>query len=169
MEPQAWDPFVDVDADLFEYVVVGIPRLSALDRVATALGELVRSRAIRIVDVVGLVKESAGAVEVIEVDDVGPLQALGQLDGYAGGLLSSHDLALAANAVAPGTAAILLLVEDRWAGPLSQAARTAGGRLLGGERVPRSRMLPALADVSGFVDPSGHAEEEDHATHDEVT
>ncbi len=174
-KPQTGTPFfdvdvdVDVDPDLVEYVVVGVPELSALDRVATALGELVRSHVIRILDVVTLVKQSDGAVEVLEVDAVGPLRALRQLGGYFGGFLSSHDLILAADAVAPDTAAILLLVEDRWAGPLSRAARTAGGRVLGGERVPHSRMLLALADA-GFVDASGKAgEEEEHATHGEVT
>jgi len=170
MEPLDWEPLVDVDADLVEYVVVGVRELSALDRVAAALGEIVRSQAIRILDVVTLVKHSDGDVEVLEVDDIGPLRALSKVGGYVGGFLSSHDLVLAADAVAPDTAAILLLVEDRWAGPLSRAARTAGGRVLGGERVPRSRMLPALANVSDFVDAAGQAEEEDHdAAPDEVT
>jgi hypothetical protein len=40
--------------------------------------------------------------------------------------------------------AILLLVEDRWATDLSAAARRAGGRIVGGERVERSRVEIAI-------------------------
>jgi hypothetical protein len=171
MRSQQWEPSVDVDADLVEYVIVGVPELSALEAVATALAALVRSHAIRILDVVTLVKASDGSVEVREVDDVDALAVLGQVPGYFGGLLSSHDLALASDAIAPNTAGILLLAEDRWAGPLSVAAREAGGRVLGGERVLRGRIHPALADAVGFIDQSGReaGEEEDHATHREVT
>jgi hypothetical protein len=165
-----WDPSVDVDADLVEYVTVGVPQLASLDRVANALATLVRSHAIRILDVVVLVKASDGSVEVLEFDDVDALRGMAEVGGYFGGFLSSRDLSLVADAVIPDTAAIVLLAEDRWAGPLSVAARAAGGRVLGGERVPRGRIHPALADAAGFVNSSGPADdEEDHATDDEVT
>jgi hypothetical protein len=160
-----WDASVDIDVDLVEYVMVEVPELSSLDRVATALAELVRSHAIRILDVVTVVKASDGSVEVLET-----LRALGQVGGYFGGFLSSRDLILAAQAVAPGSTAIVLLAEDRWAEPLSGAARAAGGRVLGGERVPRSRIYPALADAAGFVDPAGPDDEgEHHAAHGAIT
>jgi hypothetical protein len=161
---------IEIDVDLVEYVIVEVPALSSLDRVATALAEVVRSRAIRILDVVTVVKAGDGSVEVLEVDDVDTLRALGDVGGYFGGFLSSRDLILAAHAVAPDSTAIVLLAEDRWAKPLSGAARAAGGRVLGGERVPRSRMYPALADASGFADPTAPDDEgEHHATHDAIT
>jgi hypothetical protein len=168
-----WNRPVDVDADLVEYVVVGVPELASLDSVANALAALVRSNAIRILDVVVLVKASDGSFEVLEFDDVDALRGMSEVGGYFGGLLSSRDLSLVAEAVIPDTAAIVLLAEDRWAGPLSVAARAAGGRVLGGERVPRGRIHPALAGAPGFVGPSGPAEgedeEENHATDDEAT
>lgn len=166
-----WDPSdTDVDADLVEYVIVGSPGISSLDQVATALAELVRSHAIRLLDVVTIVKARDGSLEVLEVDEVNALSALGEVGGYYGGFLSSHDVNLAAQAVAPETAALLLLAEDRWAGPLSVAARAAGGRVLGGERVPRSRMHPALADAIGYLgQPGPEDKEESHAPDDEVT
>lgn len=165
-----WDASVDIDVNLVEYVIVEVPELSSLNRVATALAELVRSHAIRILDVVTVVKASDGSVEVLEVNDVDALRPLSNVGGYFGGFLSSRDLILAAQAVTPDSTAVLLLAEDRWAGPLSGAARAAGGRVLGGERVPRSRMYPALADASGFVDPTGpDDEEEHHATHGAIT
>jgi hypothetical protein len=169
MKPHARDPSLEVDADLVELVVVGLPEISALDQVATALHELVQLQAMRILDVVTLVKRSDGAVDVLELEDVDSFPVLERQGGCYGGLLSSRDLVVAADAVSPGTAAILLLVEDRWAAPLSRAARSAGGQVLGGERVPGSRMRAALAGVPGFVDASATAEEETHATHGEIT
>jgi Family of unknown function (DUF6325) len=169
-----WDRPVDVDADLVEYVIVGVPELASLDSVAKALATLVRSNAIRILDVVVLVKAGDGSVEVLEFDDVDALRGMREVGGFFGGLLSSRDLSLVADAVMPDTAAIVLLAEDRWAGPLSVAARAAGGSVLGGERIPRGRIHPALADAADLVDPSGPAEEDeeeekDHATDDETT
>jgi hypothetical protein len=168
--PQDWHPSVDVDADLVEYVVVALPDLTSLERVAAALAELVSSQAIRILDVVTVVKAADGAVEVLEIEDVDTLAGLRQVGGYFGGLLSSNDVSQAAQAVTPGTAALLLLAEDRWAGPLSVAARAAGGRVLAGERVPRSRMGPALADAAGFVAVAPDDEKEvRHAADGEVS
>lgn len=142
------DPLVEVDADLVEYVVVGLPETGSLDRIATALVGLVDASAIRILDVVVLAKAGDGIVELLEVGDVESLRPLTKTEGWYGGLLSSHDVALVSATLAPESAAVLLLAEDRWAEPLARAARTAGGRLLGGERIPRSRVHASLAGVT---------------------
>jgi hypothetical protein len=173
MEPDVMtgrsDPLVDVDADLVEYVVVGVPDTGSLELIARALTDLVDVSAIRILDVVVLAKAADGTVDVLEVGDVDSLTALGQTEGWYGGLLSSHDVALVATTLAPDSAAVVLLAEDRWAEPLAQAARTAGGRLLGGERIPRNRVQAGLAGaVADLVahHPSDHVgEEAEGATH----
>ena len=40
--------------------------------------------------------------------------------------------------------ALILVVEDRWAQLLSDAAREGGGRIVGGERIPRHRIAQSL-------------------------
>ena len=40
----------------------------------------------------------------------------------------------------PGTSALIVVVEDRWAQLLADAARDGGGRIIGGERIPRHRL-----------------------------
>jgi hypothetical protein len=142
------DADADVDADLVEYVVVGVPDTGSLDRVAAALADLVDACAIRVLDVVVLAKAGDGSMDVLEAADVDSLGTLAQSDGWYGGLLSSHDVALVSATLAPATTAVLLLAEDRWARPLARAARTAGGRLLGGERIPRSRVHASLAGAA---------------------
>ncbi|MBA2956538.1 hypothetical protein GON03_00715 [Nocardioides sp. MAH-18] len=139
------------DLDLLEYVLVSAPSVSGLDQVAAAAAELVTGGVIRLVDVVGLVRaDDEAGVRVVRLEDAPPLAALAALaDG--GVLLSRHDVELAAVTLAPGDAALLLLVEDCWASALSSAARRSGGRLTAGERVGRDRVLAAL-DEPGRTD-----------------
>ena len=56
------------------------------------------------------------------------LAALESVDGDVGGFLSEDDIALTAGALQPGTSALLVVVEDRWAQLLADAARAGGGR-----------------------------------------
>jgi hypothetical protein len=53
---------------------------------------------------------------------------------------------LAAEAVDPESAAIILVTEDRWARPLADAARDAGGLIVAGERIPKARIEAALGE-----------------------
>ena len=55
-----------------------------------------------------------------------------------------HDLELVSLSLEPGTAALVLVTEDRWAGPLSEAAGRVGGRIVAGERIPPARLRAAL-------------------------
>jgi hypothetical protein len=135
---------VGPDLDLLEHVLVSAPDLAGLGPVASATAGLVVGGAIRLVDVVGLVRADGEAgVRVLEPEDTEPLRLLA---AYAEGgpLLSRHDIELAAVSLAPGVAALLLLLEDRWAAALSNAARSVGGQVVAGERVARDRVRAAL-------------------------
>jgi hypothetical protein len=138
-----------VDTDLVEYIVVAVPDLASLSQVATAVRLLTESGVIRILDLVVIARSADdGLITVMEFDEVDSLAALRDVDGEAGGLLSAHDIDLAAAALAPESAGILLLAEDSWAEPLSQAAQHAGGRVIAGERIPRSRIEAALRKLA---------------------
>jgi hypothetical protein len=64
---------------------------------------------------------------------------------FRGSLLSENDIRLAALALPPGGAGLVLVAEDRWAAPLAEAARGVGGRIAAGERIPAHRVDRALA------------------------
>jgi hypothetical protein len=128
------------DLDLVEYLVISVPRLSANAGVASALKELVESSSIRILDLVGVEARDDGRYVAIEPEDLPGLAELQGVEGEVGGMLSEDDLALACSALSPGAAALILVVEDRWAGLLADAARHNGGRIIGGERIPRHRL-----------------------------
>jgi hypothetical protein len=82
---------------------------------------------------------------VIEAGFVDGLGALPGLSRCFGVFLSRHDVELVALALQPGSAAIVVVVEDRWAESLSAAARAAGGQVHAGERIGRERVEAALA------------------------
>jgi hypothetical protein len=136
------------DTDLVEYVVVAVPNVGGLAHLVPALAGLVGSGTIRILDLVVMVRAGDGAVSILEPEAVDALAALRRVEGEVGGLLSSHDIELTSTALRPGTAALLLLVEDCWARPLSVGAARAGGRVVGGERIPRSRVEASLASAA---------------------
>jgi hypothetical protein len=136
----------EVASDLVQYLVVVVPDQEALATVAPALAELVQSGKIRILDLVVLVRDREGAVTVLELEAVESMAALRHVEGEFGGMLSENDIALASHALRPGTTGIVLVTEDRWAAPLSAAARRAGGLIVAGERIPPSRVDGVLAD-----------------------
>ena len=128
------------DLDLVECVVISVPELSSAIAVTDALKSLAASDQIRVLDLVGVVTGYDGRSTVIEADLVPALATLDGVDGEMGGLLSEDDVLLAGSALPPGTSALVVVVEDRWATLLADAARRSGGRIIGGERIPRHRL-----------------------------
>jgi hypothetical protein len=145
---------VEIDTSLVECIVVSVPDASSVASVAAALAELVASAAIRVLDLVA-VKRSRRTheVRVLELEELDePARAL--VEEHLGGLLSANDIALASAALLPGGVGVLVVVEDRWAGALSSAARRAGGRVIGGGRISESRLEAVLAEPPSPVLPN---------------
>ncbi|MBZ5737107.1 hypothetical protein [Nocardioides mangrovi] len=137
------------DLDLLEYVLISAPSVSALAPAGSAAAALVARGSIRILDAVVLVRRRARPqVAVADVSEHEELQSLAAVLSTTM-LLSTHDTELAALTLAPDEAALLLLLEHRWAGSLSAAARAAGGRLDAGERIQRDRVMDALTAHQG--------------------
>ena len=139
------------DLDLLEYVLVSAGDADALRSVARAVVQLVEDGSIRLLDAVVLVRDRGQPrVSSTSPAEHGVLEELTEV--AAGGvLLSRHDIELASVTLAPDETALLLLVEDRWAGVLSDAARESGARLTGGERIARDRVLASL-EQAGSTD-----------------
>jgi Family of unknown function (DUF6325) len=119
-----------------EYVLIGFPGNRFKGEIIPALAQLVEAGTIRIIDLVFVKKDTAGALEVFEYDALDEVADVAQIDGEAGGLLSDDDIALAAEVLEPDSSAALLVWEDTWAAPLADALRAAGGVLIDGERIP---------------------------------
>jgi hypothetical protein len=136
----------DVTTDLVEYFIIAVPDVESLGGLGPALAKLVKRAAIRILDVVVLVKHDDGTVTLLELDAVDSMTPLRGLGPDVGRMLSDHDIELAALALPPGITGVVIVTEDRWAAPLSTAARRAGGRIIAGDRIPASRVESVLAE-----------------------
>ena len=136
----------ELSADLVEYMIVVIPEPGSLMRVASAVSDLVRSSLIRILDAVVLVRGRDDSVQVHEIDDVDGFDEVVGARQERAGWLTDHDIQLLSLPLAPGTTALALVVEDKWAEPLSAAACAAGGEIIGGERIPARRVKRVLLE-----------------------
>ena len=132
------------DLDLVEYVVMTTSGLSSTAEVARALKQLIESSQISILDLVGVEVDTTGGYVAVEPEELSGLAELTTVEGRIGGLLSEDDIALACGAMSPGTSALIMVAEDRWARQLADAVRRSGGRIVGGERIPRQRVEKSL-------------------------
>ena len=139
--PEGRLPEATLDPDLVEYLMVVVPELGSLSTLANAVQELVGSELIRVLDLVCVTREAEdGRLTVLELEEVASMSGLADVEGEVGGLLSSSDIEVVAAELHAGATGLILVVEDRWAESLSAAARRAGGRVLGGARVPQRRL-----------------------------
>src|SRR4029453_15866041 len=121
-----------------DYVIVEFPAGTAhfTGERADELIKLVDAGTIRIVDILVLVKDEDGEVEAMELadlDELGPLQAL---EAERAELLAEEDVEPLAAAMDPGSVAGVLIYENVWAAPFASAARRSGGQLIPNGRIP---------------------------------
>jgi len=154
---------VAIDTSLIECIVVAVPDTRSVASVSAALAELAKNAAIRILDLVAVTRSpGSGETIVLEIEDLDGAPARALVEENVGVLLSDNDIALASAALLPGSAGIIVVVEDRWAQTLSSAAQRAGGRVIGGGRIPQSRIEAAMEEPPSKVATGGRqASEED--------
>ena len=111
---------------------------------AAELLALVDSGTIRVIDVLILTKNEDGAVEAMELSDVGELGALQAVEAQLAELLAEEDVEHLAAAMEPGSTAGVLIWENLWAAPFASAARRAGGQLIANGRIPIQAIIASI-------------------------
>ena len=129
-----------------DYVLIEFPDGVHKGGAAPLLVDLVDRGIIRILDLMFLSKAEDGSTTALEIGDI---DGDGQADfvvfeGASSGLLSDEDRDQAGNTMEPGTAALLLVFENRWAAPFAKAMREAGGRLAAFGRIPVQELVASL-------------------------
>ena len=132
-----------------DIVVIGYPADAPMtgDAVPILL-DLVERGIIRVLDVLFIMQGEDGTFagfEATGLDEKG-VGDLALFEGASSGLLGDDDVATAA-ALEPGTAAVMIVYENRWAGPFVAAVRRNGGVLLDNQRIPAADLLAALEAV----------------------
>ena len=140
-----------MSADEFEeigpidYILVEWPGRQPNGEAAPLLVDLVERGLIRILDLAFITKAEDGSVAGLDISALGEdVEQLRVFEGASSGLLSDDDTAEAAAALEPGTAAALLVYENRWAAPFAAAVRRSGGQLVASGRIPVQAILAAL-------------------------
>jgi SAM-dependent methyltransferase len=108
--------------------------------------DLVDRKIVRVLDVLFVVKNEDGTFsgfDAVDLDSKG-VGDLAVFEGATSGLLGDEDAATAADALEPGSAAILLVYENRWAAPFAAAVRRNGGRLVDFQRIPMQELIASL-------------------------
>jgi hypothetical protein len=138
-----------------DYVVLEWPGGQPTGEAIPLLIDLVDRGVIRIIDVALMAKDpdgTAGALDLASLDDD---SGLAELEGASSGLLGQDDLEEAANALEPGTAAAVLVWENRWAAPVAAAMRRSGGQLVASGRIPVQAILAALDALEATTSTEG--------------
>lgn len=131
-----------------DYLVVEFPR-NRLDGTAfPLLVDLVDRGIIRVLDLVFVEKDEDGEVHALALHEAASGEVdLSFFEGAASGLIGDDDVAEAAQALQNGSAAGILVFENRWAAPFAAALRRGGGQLVASGRIPVQAILAALDDL----------------------
>ena len=129
-----------------DYLIVEFPEGQArfTGEIADELVRLVDAGTIRVIDMLILTKDDDGVVEAMElsdVDELGPLQAI---EAELADLLAEEDIDNLAAVMEPGSVAGVLVYENLWAAPFGSAARRAGGRLIANGRIPLHDIIASI-------------------------
>jgi hypothetical protein len=115
--------------------------------------DLVERGIIRVLDAMFVVKEADGTYsgfEAVDLDSKG-VGDFAAFEGASSGLLGDDDVATAADGIEPGSAAVILIYENRWAGPFAAAVRRNGGTLVDFQRIPTQDLIASLEAAEAAV------------------
>ena len=108
--------------------------------------DLVDRGIVRVLDALFVIKNEDGTFSGFEARDldserVGDFVAF---EGASSGLLGKEDAETVADTIEPGSAAVMIVYENRWAAPFAAAVRRNGGVLVANQRIPVEDVVEAL-------------------------
>jgi hypothetical protein len=137
------------DAELgpIDIVVIAYPAGAPMTgEAAPLLVDLVERGIIRVLDAMFVIKNEDGTFsgfDATDLDDKG-VGDFTVFEGASSGLLHEDDVAKTADEIEPGSAAVMIVYENRWAAPFIAAVRRNGGVPVAFERIPAQDLIDAL-------------------------
>jgi Family of unknown function (DUF6325) len=116
---------------------------------APLLVDLVERGIIRVLDVLFVTKNEDGTFSGFDARDLTD-KGVGDFavfEGASSGLLGDDDASRVADEIEPGSAAVMIVYENRWAAPFIAAVRRNGGEAVAFERIPVQALLDALDEL----------------------
>jgi hypothetical protein len=108
--------------------------------------DLVERGIVRVLDAMFVMKNEDGSFSGFDARDL-DAKGVGDFavfEGASSGLLGDEDVATAAEVVEPGSAAVMIVYENRWAAPFAAAVRRNGGVVVANHRIPVQDVVEAL-------------------------
>ncbi len=108
--------------------------------------DLVDRGIIRVIDVLFVIQNEDGTVSGFEATDLDS-DTIGDFkvfEGASTGLLGEDDVASVGETLEPGTAAVMIVYENRWAAPFAAAVRRNGGVLVANHRITAQELMDAI-------------------------
>ena len=108
--------------------------------------DLVERGIVRVLDAMFVMKNEDGTFSGFEARDLDGKNVgdFAVFEGASSGLLVEEDAAKAAEAIEPGSAAVMIVYENRWAAPFAAAVRRNGGVVVDNQRIPVQDLVAAL-------------------------
>jgi hypothetical protein len=130
-----------------DVVVIGYPPGAPMTGEAVPIFlDLVDRGVIRVLDALFVRKDPDGTFSGFDLADLDQ-DAAGDLTVFAGantGMLDDDDVAKVAAEIEPGSAAVMIVYENRWAAPFVAAVRRNGGVLVANQRIGVQDVIDAL-------------------------
>jgi hypothetical protein len=128
------------------YVIVEFPGNKMTGAGFSSLVDLVDRGLIRILDLRFVTRSTDGSMQFVDLQDVdhdGTFD-VAVFDGVSSGLLDESDMADATSVIEPGSSAGILIFENRWATPFTQALRRGNAQLVAAGYIPQDALAAAL-------------------------
>jgi hypothetical protein len=130
-----------------DVVVIAYPAGAPMTgEAAPLLVDLVERGIIRVLDAMFVIKNEDGTFSGFDATDLSD-KGVGDFtvfEGASSGLLGEDDVAKTADEIEPGSAAVMIVYENRWAAPFVAAVRRNGGVPVAFERIPAQDLMDAL-------------------------
>jgi hypothetical protein len=137
----------DEELGPIDIVVIAYPADAPMtgDAVRVLL-DLVDRGIVRVLDAMFVRKNDDGTFSGFDASDLEAkgVGAFSAFEGASSGLLGEQDVATAAEAIEPGSAAVMIVYENRWAAPFATAVRRNGGVVVDYQRIPVQDLVEAL-------------------------
>jgi Family of unknown function (DUF6325) len=129
-----------------EYIILGFPGNKFKGDILPALGDLVESGTIRVMDLAIVKKDADGSVLAVEVEDLAGEEAEAfAFEKAIGDLLNEEDLMYIGDLLEPDSTAAVLIWENLWARRFVETIREADGVLVDYDRI-RHEVVQAAID-----------------------
>jgi hypothetical protein len=144
---EAWMEAHEDELGPIDIVVIAYPAGAPMTGDAVPIFvDLVERGIIRVLDVLFVIQNEDGTVSGFEAtdldgDSIGDLKVF---EGASTGLLGEDDVASVGETLEPGTAAVMIVYENRWAAPFAAAVRRNGGVVVANHRITAQELMDAL-------------------------